>query len=95
LLPCGQFVVPEGDVLVGKAREHMQRRGEAQQFFGRGCDPVGGQKGGIGFVFQQGFDRVSDAVDGCFVSGVQQQDAGADQLIRREPFAVLFCRDQV
>ena len=70
----------------------MQSRVKAQNFFDQGL--------GIGHRplrarFQHQFHPVANRVHGGFMPCVQKQDAGGDQLIRREAFAVLFGGDQV
>ncbi len=89
-------IMPEqGDIFVGKAREHVERRIVAQDFLDGGVDPFWSEAGAVRAGFQQRFDPIAKAVNGRLVTGVEEQNAGPDQFIRAELFAVFLGGDQL
>ena len=90
-LPRGIADAADLDVLQHPALEHLQRGVVAHQLLDRGGQQrrVGAQPRQLVGVAEQRPPAVAGHVHGRLVAGVQQQHAGADQLVLGEPVALV------
>ena len=65
------------------AGEHVEGRVETQHFFDEafGAGGVIQAGAGVDLVFENGFDGIADGVDGGFVAGIEDENAGRDQFV--------------
>ena len=83
------------DRRVGPAGKHVKRRIIAQDLFHRGLDGGLAQGGKWRPGLKQRLHPVADGMHRRLVPGIQQKDAGRDQLIRRQRLTRHFRRDQM
>ena len=76
-------------VFISKAGEKMQRRIEAQDFFDQLRRDLA-----VG-AWKEGFERVAECMHRGFMAGIEQQNAGGDQLGAGEFFAGFLSGDEI
>src|SRR5271165_4919686 len=92
LLPFLQLDAGELDIFQRATGKEMERRVEPQHFLDRRGPARFGRKRALRIyaMLQSSLDAVADGVNRRLMAGVEQENAGRDELVLAEPAAIAF-----